>query len=689
MNNKDYTTQSFRWLMLVISLSLSICHLSLSPVCAQTGTWKAYLSYYEPQQIIKGGNRLYVRASNSLYSYHLTDHSIVTYDKMRQLSDVFITHIAWSQEAKKLIIIYDNQNIDLLSADDTAENISALINNLTIQDKTVNAITISGVYAYLSTNFGIVKVNMKRSEIAESYILNKEINATAIHNNTRIYAKQSNGTVLTALLSDNLLNASNWQTAASVPDNLFKVDTSDWNQYLSIVQTLQPGGPRYNTFGFLLWKYNQLYTTGGADVETTATVQVLQPTQQQWNIFQEEGIKEQTKHPFYMAYALDIDPRDTTHVMVAARNGLYEYRNGRYVAYFNQDNSPIEAIYNDDQIVSGIYYDQSGQLWLLNSLAVEHGLHCIQTDGSWISPTATQLNIFTTGRSLAGLVHLCADPQGNLWFCNDNWVRPCFFSYNSTTKKLVRYGGQGNTGNNVINQDGEQTTVHQGIRQVVPDSEGNVWVATSQGLFLLDQSRVGEADTYLTQVKVPRNDGTDYADYLMAGIDITAIAIDGGNRKWIGTNENGLYLISDDNMEMVHHFTSDNSPLLSNNIQSLAIDGTTGEVFIGTDYGLCSFMSDATDPSDSNDNDLVYAFPNPVPADYNGLITIRGLSFNADVKILSTAGKLVARGRSNGGTWTWNGCDSKGQRVASGIYMIVSATNEGGSGVVGKVAIIN
>ena len=168
-----------------------------------------------------------------------------------------------------------------------------------------------------------------------------------------------------------------------------------------------------------------------------------------------------------------------------------------------------------------------------------------------------------------------------------------------------------------------------------------------------------------------------------------SIAIDGGNRKWIGSNGNGVYLISADNTEQIHHFTKENSNLLSNKVVSIAINHTTGEVFFATDEGLCSYMSDATEPHENIHEDNVYAYPNPVEPGYTGLITVVGLSSDADVMILTSNGKLVAHGRSNGGTFTWDGRDMQGRRVASGIYMVATATNTGEKGVVTKIAIVN
>ena len=165
--------------------------------------------------------------------------------------------------------------------------------------------------------------------------------------------------------------------------------------------------------------------------------------------------------------------------------------------------------------------------------------------------------------------------------------------------------------------------------------------------------------------------------------------VDNDGKKWFGTNGNGVYVISKDNMTEVEHFTTENSGLISNNIGDIEIDENTGEVFIGTDNGLCSYMSGITKVIDEMTKDEVYAYPNPVKPDYTGLITITGLTYNADVKILSSNGALIKEGKSNGRMFTWDGNDKNGHRVASGIYMVATATKDGKQGVVCKIAIIN
>ena len=227
------------------------------------------------------------------------------------------------------------------------------------------------------------------------------------------------------------------------------------------------------------------------------------------------------------------------------------------------------------------------------------------------------------------------------------------------------------------------------VECICEDKEGNIWVGTNIGPFYLTINEMNDPSLGVIQYKVPRKDDSGYADYLLDGIEITSIAIDGGGRKWFGTSTNGVYLISADNNDQIQHFTTENSPLLSNNIESIAINEQTGEVFFGTEQGLCSYMSDSTAPTESMDKDNVYAYPNPVDfSNYSGLITITGLTFNADIKITNAAGFLIAEGRSNGGLFTWDGKDKKGNRVASGVYNVITATKDGKKGTVCKVAIV-
>lgn len=670
-------------------LLLFIAIISVCSMKAQTGSWRAYMSYQDVQQIVKVNHQLFVRASNGLYSYNLNDQSIETYDKIKNLSDTHINMIAWNPEAKQLIIVYDNSNVDLMDADGNAFNIGSLYLKSMTQNKTINSIFIHGPYAWLATRFGIVRVNMSRKEIAESTILNDNITNIDIVNN-RIYARNADGTVFTALLSQNLINPSNWTATTDLPASLFQEDKSDWNQYYDLVKTLKPGGPKYNHFYFMRFKHDRLYTVGGAyncvqDAGRPGIIQIL--NDDEWTILGNDVI-EKTEHGFFDMDVIDCDPNDPNHLFIGGKSGLYEFRDNAFFAEYTIDNSPLTSTLGNTHnnaknytIINGLSFDLNGNLWCLNSGTLNYSILQLNKDREWNGYAPKELVNGVKG--LKGLRSLIYDSRGYFWFVNYHWEKPCVVCFDPQSGKNIHMITVFN------NQDGEQIAQTVTPQCIVEDLNHDLWIGTDKGPLLFNKDNITMTDPYFTQVKVPRNDGTDYADYLMSGIPISCIAIDGANRKWFGTQNDGVYLISADNMEQLQHFTTENSPLLSNTIQSLAINHKTGEVFIGTEAGLCSYMSNATAAVASMDDDEFFAFPNPVPSNYNGLITIRGFSMDADVKVVSVSGKLVAQGRSNGGTFTWDCRDRSGRRVATGVYMVIAATSSGEKGAVCKIAVIN
>ena len=628
-------------IIIVLLLSIINCQFSIG----QIGTWKNYLAYSDIQQIRAAGNdNLFVLASNDLYQYNKTDQSIYTYDKTNGLSDTYITHIGWCPQAKRLIAVYQNSNIDVIDLKGNVTNISDLYNKTMTGDKTVSSIRIDGVYAYLVCGFGIVKVNMQRAEIADSYTPNHP----------------------------------------DYPTSLPAEDNSDYDKYIDLVKTLNPDGPKYNDFGFMRFYNGKLYTCNG-DYDHSSGIQILKNNE--WEIYQNEGISESTGVSYQGAFCMDIDPSDENHIFTGSRNGLYEFRNGKFVKYYDNGNSPIEpfdGVNKEYQLVTGTKYDQAGNLFVLNSSAPTTAL-VKYANGTFTKLSHSELMKLNRGtiqnRSNAELSKIIIDSKGKMWFVNNNWVLPAIYQYDTENDQIIAY-------ESIVNQDGTTISNINGVRCIEEDLNQNMWIATNQGPFMLERSEIENNGTTFTQVKVPRNDGTNYADYLLSGIDILSIAIDKAGRKWFGTNNNGVYLISADNMTQVQHFTTDNSKLLSNNVTSIAINNTTGEVFFATDKGLCSYISDATEPNDEMTTDNVWAYPNPVEPGYTGNITITGLSLNADVKILTANGAVINEGHSNGGTYVWDGCDQKGRRAASGIYMVATATSKGEKGTVCKIAIV-
>lgn len=652
---------------------------------ATIGDWKAYMAYYNVKEIEQGNNNMiYVLASDGLYSYNKGDQSIQTYDKTNALSDCSIAHIKWNNNTKSLIIVYSNANIDIMLQNGDVVNIPDFYSKSMTDIKTTNDIYIYGKHALLATAFGIVDVDMAQYNISNTYNLGKNINYCYVKDNAMYAVSRYEGGVFSCNLRDNMLDKNNWKNVSG----WVAKQEEDKTELKNIVSSLLPGGPKYNIYGMLKYKFGRLYTCGGSFGldRIPGSVQIWDGNE--WTIYQDD-LSSIDNIPYLDNVAIAIDPKNADHVFTAGRTGVYEFLNGNIKQHFTEGNSPFSVaatISAEDPyklqylLTEGIEFDAQGNLWALSSQTSPSKPNLYEyTNNDWLSWTKSNL-IFNNSFSLSYLSNIMFDSRGLMWFVNNDWRTPSAYCYQPSTSNMNSY-------TTFVNQDGTSITITY-VRCVTEDKNGDMWIGTNQGPLLLEQTKLTDTNPLFTQVKVPRNDGTNYADYLLSGVDISCIAIDGGNRKWFGTYGNGVYLISSDNIQQLQHFTSENSSLLSNNIHSIAINDNTGEVFFSTENGLCSYMSDASIPSEKMDKDNVYAYPNPVKPDYTGLITIVGLSNNADVKIATSNGVLVAEGRSNGGTFTWDGNDKSGKRVASGIYMVEAATETGEKGTVCKIAII-
>ena len=247
-------------------------------------------------------------------------------------------------------------------------------------------------------------------------------------------------------------------------------------------------------------------------------------------------------------------------------------------------------------------------------------------------------------------------------------------------RHLLRYS--------ITNQDGT-TVLPTHFYCMTEDKDRQIWCGTNEGLFVITRPEDWfKSDFRFHQIKRNRNDGSGFADYLLAGVDITCITVDASNRKWIGTQSDGVYLVSHDGQETIHHFTIDNSPLLSNHIQSIAINPRTGRVMFGTDRGLCSYDEQVTEAENILSESSVRAYPNPVRPNTNAIVTIDGLTDGAEVKILTSSGQVIWGTTSVGGSVRWNCCNMHGQRVPSGVYHVVCNTADAGQTVVTRIIVM-
>ncbi|MBQ5778671.1 MAG: T9SS type A sorting domain-containing protein [Paludibacteraceae bacterium] len=411
------------------------------------------------------------------------------------------------------------------------------------------------------------------------------------------------------------------------------------------------------------------------------------------NIYQKEIAKKVEKHdehvyPYFMGLThVAIDPTDDRHFFVSSHyDGLYEFKNDEYHNRFYSYNSTLNfhadnnKKYDSYQITNSVCYDQDGQtLWMTNDDADEGTLHTRDANNRW-----TQLNHSIIANKL-GFIHMMVDKNNNKWILNFRGEGISVLQDNknpySTSGHKIR---QHKT---LYDQDGNQINVSS-ARCIVEDLDGKIWIGTNNGIIVAENAESLLNGNVVSRPKIARNDGTNYADYLLDSKSIVDIDVDAGNRKWIATANDGLFLVSPDGLETIEYFTEENSFLLSNNLLGVKIIPTTGELLIATANGMMSYQTDAV----KTENNLkeINAYPNPVLPSHHGKISITGLMNNSLVKITDAGGKIIYQTRSNGSIATWDGKNLNGEAVSAGVYFVMASVKENDkiySGV-GKIIIV-
>ena len=370
-----------------------------------------------------------------------------------------------------------------------------------------------------------------------------------------------------------------------------------------------------------------------------------------------------------------IDPDNNNHMFVSTwGGGLLEYENDNLLKQYTESNSPLQTIIPGRPYVRicGLALDKSKNLWLTQT-GVPGSIKVLKADGTWIAnpitidaPTIGDIIITKTGHKWIIL------PRGYGLFVLDDNNTPDVFSDDRYKKLLVQ-----DIGNQPISF----------VYSIAEDLDGNIWIGTDQGpLIYYNPEKVFDSDLKANRIKISRNDGTDQADYLLKTETITTIAVDGANRKWLGTTSSGAYLLSPDGTTQIKNYNEQNSPLFSNSIVTLAVDNKTGEVWFGTLKGVQSVRGDATSGEEKFKN--VHTFPNPVREGFTGNVTITGLIKDSQIRITDISGNLVYETVSDGGQATWDLKNYTGRRVATGVYLVFCASRDGSQSFVTKMLVI-
>lgn len=368
-----------------------------------------------------------------------------------------------------------------------------------------------------------------------------------------------------------------------------------------------------------------------------------------------------------------IDKRDETIWAGSYGGGLLHIKQGPLFEIFKQNNLGVTVGDPGSYRVTGLAFDMENNLWISNFGASQQ-LRVRKSDGSWknfIVPFPLFQNALSQILIDDNNYKWIVAPLGNGLICYHHGTS----IDNINDDRWKRFGIGAGNGNLPSNE----------VICIAKDKSGFIWVGTTDGIGVLQCTQ----DVFSSQgcdAILPIVPNGNFSGYLFKGQEVRSIAVDGADRKWVAT-KNGVFLINASGEKVIYRFTEDNSPLLSNEVKKIAIDGKTGEVYFATQKGICSFRSTATEGKEANENVLV--FPNPVPPDFAGTIGIRGLVNNAIVKITELDGRLVYQTRALGGQAIWDGKNYSGQRISSGVYLVLVSDDGKKERIATKIFFIN
>ncbi len=735
------------------------------------GDWREHLPYYQATGLTKGAGKIFCNTTFSFFSVDAKDNSINRFSKINGLSEVGISAIEYDSKTDKLLVAYNNSNIDILYQNNI-QNIDDIKRKEINADKGIYNIYPFQSRFYLSTGLGVIVIDEDKFEVKDTYIIgsagnyirtngfcadlnffyaateeglkkatisnpnlsdyrnwqmltgnglpagqvqntvnlqNKiitqvndslwvlngnnwtifyaddwKITSIKISDDKLFACQQKNGSARVIILNSNGTIDKNIQSANAVPAPrqaiLFNNETwiadsiNGLTRYNNSFQTLVPNSPYGIATGELTVLNNMLSVASGTVTEWSSTNTkkgIYRFLQDEWMNYTNKNIAALDSFPDIIT--VKNDPRDETLWAGSFGGGLLQLKKDNTVQIYKQ-NSPLEqSLFTPGSYrVSGLAFDAENNLWISNYGAAQD-IVVKKADGSW----RKFLVPFTHSENAVSQIIIddvnqkwIISPKGNGLFCFNHGS-----SIDNSGDDKWRYFRQGKGNGNLPDNN---------VLSIAKDKSGFIWVGTNKGIGII-QCPQDASNQQSCEAILPIVQQDNFAGYLFQNEMVQSIAVDGADRKWIGT-KNGVWLISADGQKIVYRFAEDNSPLLSNDVKKITIDQQSGEIFFATSKGICSFRSTATEGGSSNEN--VQVFPNPVPPGYNGTIAIRGLVNNAIVKITEMDGRLVFQTRALGGQAVWDGKDYKRRKISTGVYLILISDDSRQEKAVGKIVFV-
>jgi hypothetical protein len=594
-----------------------------------------------------GGDYIYAATREGIYKAYVNDPNLLDFNSWEHISslpdpDATYRFIAWYNN--KLFTVFSNP----VSGFD--EIITFDNSGWGIWDKNYN-----DKFDYLGEQNGyLVFSSLLKTKV---YGENEEL----LRDNTTYYAKHA------------LFDSKKGLWYADPSTGLWGLDA------LGNGQNPTPNGPPYRTVGDIEILSGHLWAGGGTVESESAGYGAYSFIDEKWTGYNRISIPALVE--FNNISEISIDPLNPEHVIGGSFGyGVVEFLNGELidiVDYHDNVFLPVTGHEHEPNYlrITGTDFDAEGNIYVAASNS-ELGVYRKKTGQSW---EALELD-YQGFNYYMNVGQILAHSEGQIWLLiEDESAGILVLHENENGSFQEKLFAAKNQNGNILNP----------VYTIAEDKEGYIWVGTANGpVVYYNPQNVFEEDPVLgDQILIPRNDGTTNADLLLATEKINDIEVDGADQKWFATENSGAFLVSPDGKKEILHFTEENSPLLSNNVLTLAVNDKTGEVFFGTDKGIVSFKGSASEGSD--DFSKVYVFPNPVRETFRGDITVTGLVSNVNVKITDIAGNLVFETTALGGQAIWDGRNFRGDRVQTGVYLVFCTNKDGSKTHITKLLFIH
>lgn len=341
-------------------------------------------------------------------------------------------------------------------------------------------------------------------------------------------------------------------------------------------------------------------------------------------------------------------------------NDEYDYK------ITNSTNSCLTGVNgNPEYVVTGCsaYDSRKATSWIINFAPNFYGNLFMgeNTDNNYVC---------SVSRSTREFIPLVIDFSGTKWAGSINGYGIVYFN-------------EGNDFNNSSDdKQGTFTTANSQlpsntINCLAIDKSDVIWIGTPNGLaYILSPSSVlRDADPIIKPTSLR----------VLASMPINDIMVDALNNKWVATN-NGVFVIDPDGAVQLAQYTKENAPLITNEILSLATDPNSGKIWFGSRKGLSQAQSFAIQPLKSYN---ISCYPQPYNPQKDGNLTIEGLAENSDLRITTIDGKLIKALQTTSQKAIWDGRDEYGKYVSSGIYLIMGTSLTTDAKGIAKFAVVN